>query len=1046
MKPNFALSLSDDKVELLHRTPDGWTTLGDVAFTHDDLPGALSELRKTALTHDPGGLRTKLILPDEQVKFLSLPDAQADDAAVRAALIEATPYSIEELCYEFTSDGLRTHVAAVARETLAEAEAFAVEHRFAPVSIVAKTVPGRFDGEPYFGMTKAAAGLLGPDDTVERDTPPSERADPEPEKEPKSEPLPEAKTPPIDVPELKDEAPKAELKQEEAQAELMFTARDRANRTPPDDVKNPGNSGAEPVTTPMAEPLAKSEVAQKPVVAPEPKATPATPKAETPPVAAEPRRVPQHVPPRPAPGTPPPAVAERLARIARTNISAERPDDLPPVAVPVPRGPAVGTGAAPMPAPKVPIPGKMQNGKAATAAPAVSGTPVVTTSPKAIAASLTPTPPPVAASSSGLFASRRKQPSVETSEAATAQDAQAPSAAAATPQDRGKMTVFDQRAEPRVGGKPRFLLLILVAILVLFLAVVAAFASIFSEDGLAGLFGRSPDTATEVVGTEVAAAEVLPEADAEIDLDPILNAAPSDSTPLTMPEAPAIETGPILALPAPPQVAPATAPEALATAAAPDSAILDPEVVAIPDAPPPPIVAEVAPPVVSPDTPLGTVLSPAEADRFYAATGVWLRAPRLVVLPTSQSLGDLSTALIDRAPTTQMTSLPAQGTLFPDAPLAPQLDPPAADVVFARDARGLILATADGTRTPYGMLIFAGQPSVVPPTRPGTVVPEIAPVAEVEVPTDEADGVSDALAALVAQSIPATEPQPVPLDGRGLVLATPDGTQAPGLLVFAGQPAVVPPTRPGTVTPQELAIQAALAEAQDSVPAAEAATAGAVTFAGLRPPARPETLEIPASAIPLPPFDGPSPVVRPDGLAPDGATVEDASLAVIDPATDTVATTLAAIVAAAPDPLAGATASAVARAITPPERPRNFARVVAAAQARQAAAPAAATTTTAAAAAAPEVVTSGAAQPTGPVPRSVAEAATIESAINLRQINLIGVFGSPGNRRALVRLANGQTVRVTIGDSLDGGRVTALGDNVINYVRRGQTIALGVPG
>jgi hypothetical protein len=42
-------------------------------------------------------------------------------------------------------------------------------------------------------------------------------------------------------------------------------------------------------------------------------------------------------------------------------------------------------------------------------------------------------------------------------------------------------------------------------------------------------------------------------------------------------------------------------------------------------------------------------------------------------------------------------------------------------------------------------------------------------------------------------------------------------------------------------------------------------------------------------------------------------------------------------------------------------------------------------------------------------------------------------------------LGNGRYVKVEIGSRLDGGRVTAIGDSALNYVKRGKTIALQLP-
>ncbi len=72
-------------------------------------------------------------------------------------------------------------------------------------------------------------------------------------------------------------------------------------------------------------------------------------------------------------------------------------------------------------------------------------------------------------------------------------------------------------------------------------------------------------------------------------------------------------------------------------------------------------------------------------------------------------------------------------------------------------------------------------------------------------------------------------------------------------------------------------------------------------------------------------------------------------------------------------------------------------------------------------------------------------AATNRNAINLRNTNLIGVTGSSNNRRALVRLASGRFVTVEVGDRLDGGRVAAIDDDRLQYIKDGQNITLEVP-
>jgi len=180
-----------------------------------------------------------------------------------------------------------------------------------------------------------------------------------------------------------------------------------------------------------------------------------------------------------------------------------------------------------------------------------------------------------------------------------------------------------------------------------------------------------------------------------------------------------------------------------------------------------------------------------------------------------------------------------------------------------------------------------------------------------------------------------------------------------------------------------------------------------------------------------PTLAGARPALRPEGLAPAEPEPE---VAATTPDTDDVTDLIANLVAAAPaSPIVTPTARAIVASPRPDTRPRNIATLVSNALARQQTAPA-----TTAVAAAPS-------RATGPVPNSVAQAATIDNAIRLRDLNLIGVYGRSSDRRALVRLSNGRYVKVEVGSSLDGGQVTAIGDSALNYVKRGRTYALELP-
>ncbi len=76
---------------------------------------------------------------------------------------------------------------------------------------------------------------------------------------------------------------------------------------------------------------------------------------------------------------------------------------------------------------------------------------------------------------------------------------------------------------------------------------------------------------------------------------------------------------------------------------------------------------------------------------------------------------------------------------------------------------------------------------------------------------------------------------------------------------------------------------------------------------------------------------------------------------------------------------------------------------------------------------------------------SVARQATLENAIRLNRINLVGVYGQPSDRRALVRLPSGRYVKVKVGDRVDGGVVASISESELRYTKRGKTYALKMP-
>ncbi|WP_095590010.1 hypothetical protein [Actibacterium ureilyticum] len=173
MKPRFALNLSLDGIGLLHRAKRGWNLVGEASLDDADLSQTLHMLRETASALEAGGVRSKLIIPDSQILYTTLPPAPAGvpvDDHIRKGLEGLTPYDVSDLVYDWTdgADGIR--LAVVARETLGEAEGFAAEHRFNPVSFVARPQEGQFPGEPFFGPTALAETLIDSAETLEPDT------------------------------------------------------------------------------------------------------------------------------------------------------------------------------------------------------------------------------------------------------------------------------------------------------------------------------------------------------------------------------------------------------------------------------------------------------------------------------------------------------------------------------------------------------------------------------------------------------------------------------------------------------------------------------------------------------------------------------------------------------------------------------------------------------------------------------------------------------------------------------------------------------------
>ncbi|MEK6217470.1 MAG: hypothetical protein N2B03_09690, partial [Boseongicola sp.] len=150
---------------------------------------------------------------------------------------------------------------------------------------------------------------------------------------------------------------------------------------------------------------------------------------------------------------------------------------------------------------------------------------------------------------------------------------------------------------------------------------------------------------------------------------------------------------------------------------------------------------------------------------------------------------------------------------------------------------------------------------------------------------------------------------------------------------------------------------------------------------------------------------------------------------------------------------------AVETSLQPPAKPQDFDAIVAATQVqrqaeRQAAVLASRVPDTTAAIKAALAEDTQTEEPTRPqaspqlaIPSSasVARQATLENAIRLNRINLVGVYGLSSDRRALVRLPSGRYVKVKVGDKVDGGTVASISESELRYTKRGKMIALQMP-
>ena len=1050
MKPSFTLNFTDDSIQLLHRTGKGWVCVGETPFAAPDLDDALDYMRKTALGLEPAGFTTQLVIPNSQIRYLELeapgPDAVTKRAEILQALEGKTPYAAEDLVFDWSGKGRAVRVAVLARETLQEAEGFATTHKFNPVGFTAIPESGSFSGGPWFGETSQAESLLAPGQKVERDrgaivilardlpapvAPPKPQMDlalnastapaakpvteavaaadiapesaTEPAPVPATEPAPE---PAKDITAAPEVAPAADVPDHETDL-IAALATDQLSpsatpdsaplaappdQPPPVAVESAKAAQADEamIPAPLGVAVAAPVSAEKPGSDDEAPFThvadnPAFPEDEDGPdrvpdddqVPADRVRSDRILADRAA-GSPP---ARPAAALAAALNEPGLDDDVPP-APPSAAMVAFASRRGADAAGRAPSLGAAERPDPAALARAARGKPVEDLPPM-------PRPPqaparPAGDATGGLrgnvtrgLGSLVAAPGLGGTRKAKVKPGPLPPPpvksqpqAAATGFAAGDAAKSLTRPGGTFGNRPAPRPKSRAVLFLSLVAVLLLALALVAAWSSYYLAGRATDPSAPVVAT-VDAGSDIPAVEDEMLADGEAGQMGGDLT-----VAYSTDAGLADALPAAdpaPETLPEAAPE---TALAADSPVTQPQ--------------------------------PETQDEIFLAT--------------SESPPPALDALSLPPPETTSDALPV-----------PQMPPPPFGTVYAFDANGLLKPTPEGIVSPEGVLLIAGKPPVLPPSR--------------------SDAATQAADAAATAAVAATEAMPAvpPADAteHGMVESVGVGETAPADATVdataqaSGQPAEQPnpdladrrpKPRPDGLVPNP----------DDAALAVEPAT----SVTSLRPRSRPGIILAAGERA------------RQETEASSLAAATPAAVAE-DPA-ETEAQLAAAAAAEAANP------SVVAISRRPAERPKNFNRAVEAAVAAAIRAPTPkpepepeaqpepVPKKTAKKAPAPdvkpdeqsemdepEVATTAA--PKVPTKASVAKQATYVNAINLSKTNLIGVYGTPSKRYALIRQANGKYKKVTVGDKVDGGKVQAITENEVRYQKGGRLISLKMP-
>ena len=1130
MKPNFALDLSHEGIGLFHRSKGGWTLVGDVALDDPDLPQKVDILRKNAADLEKGGFSTKLIIPNSQILFTTLtapgPDEIAREVQIRAGLEGLTPYEVGELVFDWQAKGDTVTVAVIARETLAEAEAFASEHRMNPVSFVARAGQNGFSGEAFFGKSGGASALLGPGQRVDRDAKPVPRQteqrvipaapaapeSPEPS-EPKDETTQETPTPPASKSEpvvLTSPGPD----QAEPPADTLAPFPDIPAGVDPQTGDTPAKAGGPDRVDPgRADPNRndpgrddQDDLEQALASVPDPDPAPRTPSTPS-------------VPPAPKTSKSTPVSAPMLAPFPSIPDDTDEPAPLPPITPVIrdlpedklsPEKPNTEKASAEKTGDKV----KSRGGKGkkttqqvskteadAPVLPDATGDQVERTFSKTAAASLAKAPAPAdvakpmspsAAPSMPTRADSDETPNAASGAASSAASDATPGAPPVTPAfstrrapQAAAQTTTPTASPPDPHSPP---------------------SARFAPDLAGGTPTQTPTTAPRLGavsradtrdGTGLPKAPVAPGPQPHVPVTaPSLIPDPEDAATKSKPLQPkplqpkSLKSKPVTSKPGK-----ATTSDSRDRAAASGAALMaaarkglsgaagqagkagkalasrtasrtasrkaaktiqatqavTKDATASTATTPAKLAmrlpglgrksAQSTPPGAAPDTaiaPPPARRSEAEALTVFGArspsdvggkprylglilTLVLLLAMAVAAVWSMFFLSDDATASFIQPDQDLIAALEAPADTLPPGPseapdvseIAPEPDPDITepDPSLGAAPEPLDQAAAEARYAATGIWQRAPEPAQAPSgdrvddLYVASIDPALRGQDAVALPPASSLGAGDTPRASATPPPPGTR---FDLDENGLVLATPQGALNPdGVMVIAGRPAVVPGRRPNTgpaaapvLTQPDLPRIRPTRRPEGLVESSQRATLGGRTLeqlATLPPQRRPQRA--------LPPQPDPAAVAEALAQAQEGAD----------------------------EPLAPASEYAIATSPQPAHRPRNFDRIVSRATPTDnsdgSTVVAAAATTRA---------------PSIPTRASVAQQATMTNAINLNRINLIGIYGSSSARRALVRMSNGRYVKVSVGDRLNGGKVTSITASKLTYQKGGKTHTLEV--